>query len=157
MKAATVSEIKTELANLQANELVDICIRLAKFKKENKELLTYLLFEAFDAEAYVDLVKADMVRQFDEINMASVYFIKKSLRKILRVTGKYIRFTGSADAEIRLLLFYCSQVKARAIPLETSPVISNLYQNQLKKINKIILTLHEDLQYDYVKELKLLT
>ena len=50
MKAATVHEIKVELSTLKAAELVDLCLRLTKFKKENKELLTYLLFEGHDEQ-----------------------------------------------------------------------------------------------------------
>ena len=42
MKAATVKEIKTELENLSPAALLPLTLRLAKFKKENKELLTYL-------------------------------------------------------------------------------------------------------------------
>jgi hypothetical protein len=33
----------------------------------------------------------------------------------------------------------------------------NLYQAQLKKINAAIAGFHEDLQYDYLKEIKKLT
>lgn len=138
-------------------QLVELCVRLAKFKKENKELITYLLFEAFDENAYIENIKTEMQDQFEEINTTSLYFVKKSLRKILRVTNKYIRYMGSAEAEVRLLLFFCTTLKASGIPFETNPVINNMYQNQLKKISKSIATMHEDLQYDYVKELKLLS
>lgn len=51
MKTATIAELKSELGNVPAPQLAELCIRLAKFKKENKELLTYLLFEAYDEEA----------------------------------------------------------------------------------------------------------
>ena len=44
MKAATLNELKHELSHLPAEELLDLCTRLARFKKENKELLTFLLF-----------------------------------------------------------------------------------------------------------------
>jgi hypothetical protein len=33
----------------------------------------------------------------------------------------------------------------------------NLYNSQLKKINKAMKTLHEDLQYEYEKDLELIT
>ncbi len=157
MKAASVNELKSELHNTSQVQLVELCVRLAKFKKENKELITYLLFEAFDENAYIENIKTEMQQQFDEINTTSLYFVKKSLRKILRVTNKYIRYMGSAEAEVRLLLFFCTILKASGIPFETNPVINNIYQNQLKKILKSIATMHEDLQYDYVKELKLLS
>ncbi len=60
MKAATINELKQELEHLSAAELKELCLRLAKFKKENKELLTYLLFEAHDTEAYSRSVKEEM-------------------------------------------------------------------------------------------------
>ena len=106
MKAATIHELKSELTNTPANELIDLCVRLAKFKKENKELFTYLLFESFDEQAYVENIKTDMQVQFEEINTSSLYFVKKSLRKILRLLNKYIRYTGSAEAEVKLLVVF---------------------------------------------------
>ena len=153
MKASSISELKSELANIPGEELIELCIRLAKFKKENKELLTYLLFEAFDEQAYTENVKKEMLQQFEEINTSSLYFVKKSLRKILRTLNKYIRYTGSAETEVKLLLYFCVTLKNSGIPVEKIPVIKNMYQNQLKKISKAIATMHEDLQYEYVKEL----
>lgn len=47
------------------------------FQKENKELLTYLLFEAHDTTAYINGVKAEMDSQFESINKSSVYFVKR--------------------------------------------------------------------------------
>jgi hypothetical protein len=129
---------------------------LARFKKENKELLTYLLFEAFDEQAYIENIKAEMQQQFEEINTSSLYFVKKSLRKILRLLNKYIRYTGSAETEVKLLLYFCGTLKDSGIPIEKNPVIKNMYNNQLKKIAKSITTMHEDLQYEYIKELELL-
>ena len=153
MKASSISELKSELANIPGEELIELCIRLAKFKKENKELLTYLLFEAFDEQAYAENVKKEMLQQFEEINTSSLYFVKKSLRKILRTLNKYIRYTGSAETEVKLLLYFCGTLKNSGIPVEKNPVIKNMYQNQLKKISKAIAGMHEDLQYEYVKEL----
>lgn len=154
MKAATIHELKLELTNTPAAELIELCVRLAKFKKENKELLTYLLFEAFDEQAYIENIKTEMQQQFKEINTSSLYFVKKSLRKILRLLSKYIRYTGSAETEAKLLLYFCATLKDSGIPIEKNPVIKNMYHNQLKKISKTIATMHEDLQYEYVKELE---
>jgi hypothetical protein len=154
MKASTIHELKSELINTPSEQLIELCVRLAKFKKENKELLTYLLFEAFDEQAYIENIKADMLQQFEEINTSSLYFVKKSLRKIIRTLNKYIRYTGSAETEVKLLLYFCTTLKNTGIPVEKNPVIKNMYQNQLKKISKTIATMHEDLQYDYVKEIE---
>ena len=154
MKAATINELKLELTTIPAEQLAALCIRLAKFKKENKELLTYLLFESFDEHAYMENIKTEMQQQFEEINTSSLYFVKKSLRKILRTLSKYIRYTGSAEAEVKLIFFFCPTLKSSGIPIEKNPVIKNMFNNQLKKISKAIATMHEDLQYEYVKELE---
>ncbi len=154
MKAATINEIKQELNALAPAKLLELCLRLAKYKKENKELLTYLLFEAHDEAAFIETVKQDMEEQFSAINHTNLYFAKKSLRKILRTTAKYIRHTGSKQAEVELLLHFCRTLSNSPIPIHKNTVLNNLYQFQLKKIAKVIDTLHEDLQYDYLKELE---
>jgi hypothetical protein len=157
MKAATIHELKLELTNIPAEQLADLCVRLAKFKKENKELLTYLLFESFDEEAYIENIKSEILQQFQEINTSSIYFVKKSLRKIIRTLNKYVRYTGSAEAEVKLLLFFCTTLINSGIPVEKNLVIKNILHNQLKKISKSIATMHADLQYEYAKELDHLT
>ena len=157
MKAASISDIKQELTNLQPAKLLDLCLRLAKYKKDNKELLNYLLFEANDEQTYISNVKTEMEEAFAEINQSNLYFAKKSLRKILRNTAKHIRYTASKQAEVELLLHFCQTLKHSGIPLKNSTVLNNLYQFQLKKVAKVIATLHEDLQYDYLKELSQLT
>ena len=154
MKVATINEIKQELNATAPAKLLELCIRLAKYKKENKELLTYLLFEAHDESAYIESIKREIDAQFADINQSNLYFAKKSLRKILRTTAKHIRHTGSKQAEVELLLYFCNRLLHSAIPIRKSTVLINLYQFQLKKIAKVIATLHEDLQYDYLKELK---
>src|SRR5215203_6161511 len=106
MKAASVNEIKQELKDLNALQLTELCLRLARFKKENKELLTYLLFEAHDLAGYILSVKEQMDENFAEINTSNIYFAKKTLRKILRLANKHIRYTGSKEAEAEILLHY---------------------------------------------------
>jgi hypothetical protein len=157
MKAASINEIKQELNAVLPAKLLELCLRLAKYKKENKELLTYLLFEAHDEAAFIESVKREMEEQFASINHTNLYFAKKSLRKILRTTAKYIRHTGSKQAEVELLLHFCRTLNDSPILIQRNSVLHNLYQFQLKKIAKVINSLHEDLQYDYLKELKNLT
>jgi len=153
MKAATINELKQELLDTPPAKVTELCIRLARFKKENKELLTYLLFEAHDTAAYIESVKAEMDNQFAEMNKSNAYFVKKTLRKILRTTNKYSRYSGLAAVEIELLLYFCTRMKALVSYISSNTVLSNIYNNQLKKITKAIATLHEDLQYDYLREI----
>jgi len=151
MKAATIQEIKQELLALPHTELADITLRLARSKKENKELLTFLLFESHDISGYIESVKKEMEAGFLDINVSHVYFAKKTIRKVLRITNKYIRFSGSKQAEAELLIHFCQLVKDSGIKIDKNPALNNLYQNQLKKIEKAMDGLHEDIQYDLNK------
>lgn len=153
MKAATISELKQELTNLSQKELVELCLRLGKFKKENKELLSFLLYEAHDEEGYIKNVKKEIEEQFTTINLSHLYFAKKTLRKILRIIGKHVRYTGSRQAEAEWLIHFCKQVNELGIPIEKNQALLNLYNHQIKKIQAAISTLHEDLQHDYSKQL----
>lgn len=154
MKAATVHEIKQALIGSSAKELVELCLRLAKFKKENKELLTFLLYEAQDEESYLKNVNQFISAEFNQIDPGqNLYFVKKTLRKILRMANKYIRYTGSKQAEVVILLHYCACLKTSGIPFMKSPTLANLYQQQIKKIHAALGHLHEDLQYDYQQQL----
>lgn len=154
MKAATISELKQELVNSSPSTLVELCLRLSRFKKENKELLTYLLFEAHDTEAYIKSVKQEIDLQFESINKSSLYFIKKSLRKIIRIINKYNRYCGLPTVEIEVGIYFCTLMKDLDLPLANNPALFNIYHSQLKKVNQAISSLHEDLQYDYIKTIK---
>jgi len=151
MKTATIQEIKQELLAIPHNELAELMLKLARSKKENKELLTFLLFEAHDIGGYIDGVKKEMEAAFLDINISHVYFAKKTIRKTLRITNKYIRFSGSKQAEAELLIHFCQLVKESGIRIEKNPALNNLFRNQLKKIEKAMDTLHEDIQYDLNK------
>jgi GTP cyclohydrolase FolE2 len=152
MKSATINELKQELLNTPAAELTELCLRLAKYKKENKELLTYLLFEAHDQQSYVQSIKKEVDEQFAEINHSNLYFVKKTLRKILKNINTHIRYTGSAQVTVDLLIYFCQSIKGSGIPIQKNPIIANMYKSQLQKINKMLLGLHEDIQYDYARE-----
>ena len=156
MKAASIKEIKAELENLPANDLLPLTLRLAKFKKENKELLTYLLFEAGDEKGYIQSIKAAVDEQFEDINHSSLYFVKKSLRKILRLINRYTKYSDKTETGVELLIYFCQKIKSAGIPIQKSTALVNLYEGQLKKIRKELSSMHADLQYDYLKELEIL-
>ena len=156
MKAASIKEIKSALEELPPHELLPLTLRLAKFKKENKELLTYLIFEANDEQAYIQSIKEAVDEQFMDINHTSLYFVKKSLRKILRLINRYSKYSDETQTGIDLLIYFCKKIKDAAIPIHKSTALVNLYEGQIKKIRKELATMHEDLQYDYLKELETL-
>jgi hypothetical protein len=79
MKVASVQEIKQELNELNKPELLALCLRLTKYKKDNKELLNFLLFNAHDIDAYINTVNEEIEEMFTEVNSSHVYFAKKNL------------------------------------------------------------------------------
>lgn len=149
MNSASISEIKKELQRLDADELNAICLRLAKYKKENKELLSYLLSDAHDEAGYIRSIKAELDVMFQELNGRNVYLTKKILRKILRFANRQIKYSGIAKTELELRIYFCEKVKEANVPLTPGTVLFNLYQQQLKKINTILAKLPEDYQVDY--------
>lgn len=154
MKATTLHEIKQELATIRPAQLTELCLRLGRFKKENKELLTYLLFEAHDEQGYIRSVQKEIDDLFETINLSHLYFAKKTLRKIARVINKYCRYSGNKQTEVELRIYFLQRVNDSGIPVQRNKVISNLYDGQLKKIHTVLATLHEDLQYDYSRQVE---
>ena len=153
MKAVTVKKLKDELLHQSTNELIELCLQLSKFKKENKELLTYLLFESHNEEAYIESVKEQMDVLFEDINTKSFFYIRKSARKILTLTKKYIRYSKKKETEVELLLYYCKKLKEFKPSIKRSQQLLNAFDRQVLMIKKALATLHEDLQYDYENEL----
>jgi hypothetical protein len=153
MKPASSNDIKQRLKEIDKKELVEVCLRLARFKKENKELLTYLLFEQDDLANYVKNVKEEIDEGFALINTSNVYFAKKTIRKVLRIANKHIRYTADKTAEADILLHYLTDFRGLSLNWQKSTALVNLYKAQLKKIAAAIASMHEDLQFEYTREL----
>lgn len=149
MKPASLAEIRKELKNRDPEELAALCLRLGRFKKDNKELLTYLLFDAQDEAGYIEAIKYDIDDMMDEINRSHIYYAKKGIQKILRQLNKNIRYSGNKQTEVDVLLYFCQAIKDSGIAIRRSSVLQNLYERQKIKIQKALSTLHEDLQADY--------
>lgn len=154
MKTATVRELKQELSNQSHTELLELCLRLSKFKKENKELLTYLLYEADHEDGFIEGVKSEIEEQFSLININSYFYIKKSVRKILRMVKKYIRYSKNKETEVELLIYFCYELKKMRPSMKNNVSLHNIFNRQINLIRKTITGLHEDLQYDYEMELE---
>ena len=158
MKAASIVEIKKELEYLDKEKIKQLCLRLARFKFENKELLTYLVFEAHDEVSYVQSIKNQLDGLFLEINTNSYFYVKKSVRKILRRVKKFSRYSNCLETEVELLLYVCQKMKNINPSIFLNITLTNLYNRQLASVQKKILKLHEDLQFEYnlqIEELKL--
>ena len=149
MKTPSINELKKELKAYPTPELIEFCVRLAKSKKETKELLCYLMFEAQDEKQFVKNIQAEVDQLFQAINRQSAYTTKKGLQKTVRYLNRYIRYSEEDTTEIELRIYFCKKIKTEQIDLSASSVINNIYQREKEKIKKSLGRLHEDLQYDY--------
>ena len=158
MKAASLNELKKELNDLPAERLVELLLQITKYKKENKELLTYLLFEAGDKQIFISSIKKEVKVLFDEINRdLNLYFTRKSIRKILRLVNKYAKYIDEKEIEVELLIYFLQQMRQSGIPYEKSTALNNLFDAQKNKIKKLLAGFHEDLQHDYLHELAMIS
>ena len=94
-------------------------------------------------------VKAEIDELFSIINTNTYFYIKKSVRKILRRLKTYIRYSKNKETEIELLLFFCEKLTKIKPSIKNNTVLKNLYLREKTAIKKKLLVLHEDLQYDY--------
>lgn len=155
MKSSSLNEIKKELNELPPKQLLELCLNLAKYKKDNKEYLDYLLFEAHDKSNFVLQVKSEIDLHFENIpDNQNLYLVKKGLRKLLRIITKYCKYLNDKASAADLHIYFCLKFKESKIPYQKSQLLVNMFEQQLKKINTLINSLHEDLQQDYLTELE---
>jgi len=155
MTTVSLAEIRRALKNVPSGDMADLCLRMARYKKENKELLCYLLFEADDEPGYIVSIKSELDQLFSELSRSSPYLTKKGLRKILAFTNQRIRYSGQKRTEAELLIYFCKKFKKES-PFRSNIAIKNIYERQILRIRKTVATLHEDLQFDFGEEVKLL-
>jgi len=153
MKTPTLKEIKQKLKTLPASRVMELFLKLLRSRKENKELVSYLLFESHNEAGYVESIKEEINEEFSLLPAATKYLTKKALRKILRSISKYARQMGSKQAEVEIRIHFCKKLKTSAIRLKSNATLDNIYLRQIRKINTQIELLHEDLGYDYKRML----
>ena len=153
MKAASLAEIKKRLVRLEQGEMLEACLRLARFKRDNKELLTYLLFASEDEKAYLASLCTEIDEQFEAMNKSTLYYSKKGIRKTIRWMEKFIRYSGNNETELEVRIHFCKTLQASKIPIKKSKVTWNMLLSQLKKIEKVLAKFHPDIQYEYRAEI----
>jgi len=149
MNTPKLVDIKKALKHCSREELIELNIRLAKHKVENKELLHYVLFDAQNETQFVEQIKNFINDEFAEINTKNYYWMRKSIRKVLKNIKKYIRFSKNKDTEIELLLHFLAQMLQLQPDVMKDKRLRNLYERNLLMVDKKISGVHEDLQYDY--------
>lgn len=149
MDSASLAEIRKELKDLPREELLDLINQLAKYKRDNKEYLNYLLFDSVDEDGYAQRIKHDVAEAFNATNTSGFYLAKKSIRRALRIANKYIKYSKKKETELDVLIFFCEEMKSLDLNWKRSRVLENLYGRQVQKCKKLYSELHEDLQFDF--------
>jgi len=150
MEAASIAEIRKSLMRLEQGDLLDACLRLARFKKDNKELLTYLLYLSNNEPGYVNYLCQMIDEQFALAPNAQ----KKTLRKLIRNMDKCLRFSGIKETELQVRLHFCRVLKSSKIPYKQSRVMTNMFVGQLKKIFRITEKLPSEIYQEYASEIE---
>jgi hypothetical protein len=156
METSSLSELKKELSLLPPKEIVEICMKIVRYKKENKELLQYLLFFSHEEQSYIDTVKEEITFLFQDSIIFSRYLPKKTIRKILKITNNYIRYSKLKQTEVELRIHFCLEIKKSGVLPHADKSLLNLYQRQIERIYKAMEKLNEYLQHDYLEEIKYL-
>ncbi|MBK0382621.1 hypothetical protein I5M32_06560 [Pedobacter sp. SD-b] len=151
MDSPKLAELKKELNHLEIQEVKEICLRLAKYKTENKELLHYLLFYQDKKEVYVEDIKQLIINEFDDLH-PSIYYVNKQLRKLIRIMNKHIKYIGEKDKECDIILCFCDEFIKHPIVTVTQQSLILLLFRQLKRAKRILPKLNEDLQFDYQQQ-----
>lgn len=154
MKPASIKEIKEELKFLPHDKLVETCLRISKFRKENKELITYLLFESLDEQAFIEKVKNVIQDEMRPLNTNNYYLAKKTIRKTQKTLTKYISYSTKKTTEVEFRIFFCNVIKDSKVKIKGDLALKNLYLRQVQRIETTINQLHEDLRADYLSDLE---
>ena len=72
----------------------------------------------------------------------------------MKSTKKYIRYSKKKPTEIELLLHFCKTLQTAYPSFHRSRVLQNMFDTQVRMIERKIEKVHEDLQYDYTIELE---
>lgn len=153
MKIASLAEIKKELSYLNEKELKDLILDLSKFSTDNKTYLFFKLFEKANPRLFIEMVMEEIEFEFVKANTKHYHFAKKSVQAIRRKLNKNLKLTKDKSAQIELIIFFCEKMKLYGYLTFGHPVIENLFNIQIRKIERLISGIHEDLQYDYQYQL----
>lgn len=150
MKTASIHQLKSELHAMEPQQIAEICLKLAKFKKENKEYLDYLVWGSVDSEQYVEDLKSEISDMFQNIQVdRNFYLVKKSIRKIQRFVNRYCKYLIEKELCCELRMFFIESLIQFIQDWNCRAQAQKIVQAELSKIEAFIGKLHEDYQFDY--------
>lgn len=150
MEKISINIIKKELQELSQKQLVDICIQLAKARKENKEQLDFLLLKSHHISQYELELKAEIDAQFEMFTHYKYYQLIKPLKAYVKSVLKQISYSKNPSFELEIIIYLCKQF-FRFSDDESIWFykINIIYDSLARKIEPRFKKLHEDEQFDY--------
>ncbi|NVK50448.1 MAG: hypothetical protein HWE09_11805 [Cyclobacteriaceae bacterium] len=149
MQFPSLAQLKKELALFDDKELIELISELAKFSRDNKAYLFFKLHEKESPHLFVEMATEELELEFQKANTQHRYYAKKSAQAIRRKMNKLLKLSKRKEDQIEVILFFCERLKEYGYLKHRHPVIQNLFDIQIGKVEKLISALHEDLQYDY--------
>lgn len=149
MDISSLQQIKKELEKVDHKQMIQYCLKLASYKRDNKLYLNYLLFESENEITYKEKIQSEILKQFEDINDSTVYYLKKRIRKTKQLLYKYVTFTEQMETHLELYIFFLKQLHPYAQQIESSKQIQSMILTVIRSFEKKLSKLHEDLQYDF--------
>lgn len=151
MQLPSLSVLKKELTLLSEKELIELITELSKFSRENKAFLYFKLHERESPRLFSEMVQEELEKEFQLANTKNYHVAKKAAQAIRRKLNKFLKLSKNKPDQIELIAFFCQNMVRYGYLEYRHPVIDNLYAVQIRKIETLIASLHEDLQYDYIQ------
>jgi transcriptional regulatory protein LevR len=99
-------------------------------------------------------LKLEIDAFFDELKFFGAYHYTKQIRKILRLVAKHIKYSSTPSTEVELLIHFCQRLQKLIVGKHPITALENIYARQVDKIEKSMAKLHEDIQFDFAKDLR---
>lgn len=157
MQLPSLTSLKAELKHLSESDLIALVADLSKFSRENKAFLYFKLNEKENPRLFIEMVQEELEKEFQLANTKHYHVAKKSAQAIRRKLNKFLKLNKNKSDQIEVIEYFCRSMISYSYLEFHHPVIDNLYAAQIRKIETLVSSLHEDLQYDYeqsIKELK---
>ena len=158
MEIPSLADLKRELSTKTEKELVKLLSDLANFNRDNKSFLYFKMYENESPGLFLSLVQEEIDQAFAMSSSSNYHLAKKSAQSIRKKLNKNLKLTKNKADQAEAILYFCEHLKKYGYLDFRHPVIDNLYRMQLGKAQKLISSLHEDLQSDFnyrIEELNL--
>lgn len=149
MQIPSLSDLKKELNYLDEKEAKNLLLELVKYSSENKAYFYFQLYSRDNLDFFTKNIKEELDVLFFSANTKHVHVAKKSIQGIRNKLTKYLKLSKNKADQADVVLFFCEKMSEHDFLSFRYPVITNIFNSQLNKAKKLILSLHEDLQSDY--------